>query len=398
MKPPSVPSERAQTLVVGAGPIGLFTALSAARRGLQVLLLDQSWRDYAPGHATLLHPSSLALLQEVGLAEALKAKGRAVDRVEIRLDGARVHTLALPSPALAVPQRVLEEVLLEALRGTDVELRAAHQATTIDQHDSHVEVRVMRRELVAHGGAATKYEWEPVESSIIQANFVIGADGYDSRVRSALGIDVVDLGHTETFAMFEFPIQGEPTAAVELCFDDELGSVLLPLPDERARWAFQIDDKLDAAAELARLHELVSARAPWYSESVGSIDWGTVIQFERRLARRFGKRRVWLAGDAAHVTSPLGGHSLNVGLMEARDLVQRIADNARGASGLAALERYGNEREREWHKLLGLNVRFDLLAHAPPWLATHARRIVPALPASGGELTQLLAGLGLRLA
>jgi 2-polyprenyl-6-methoxyphenol hydroxylase-like FAD-dependent oxidoreductase len=397
MQPPSVPTESVQTLVVGAGPTGLFAALCAAQRGLQVLLLDQSFRDYAPGHATLLHPSSVALLRECGLADALQAKGRAVDRIEIRLDGNQVQTLVLPSPALAVPQSVLEEALLDALRGAGVELRAAHQATTIDQHDGHVEVRVMRRELVTHGGPPSRDEWEPVESSLIQAKFVIGADGYDSRVRSALGIDVVDLGHTETFAMFEFPIQGEPGPSAELCFDDELGSFMLPLSGQRARWAFQIAHKLDAPADLSRFQELLSERAPWYSASVGHIDWGTVIQFERRLARRFGKRRVWLAGDAAHVTSPLGGHSLNVGLLEARDLVQRIADNAQANNGLAALERYGNEREREWHKLLGLNVRFDLLPHAPPWLATHARRIVPALPASGADLTQLLAGLGLRL-
>jgi hypothetical protein len=49
------------------------------------------------------------------------------------------------------------------------------------------------------------------------------------------------------------------------------------------------------------------------------------------------------------------------------------------------------------HKLLGLNVRFVLLPHAPPWLATHARRLVPALPASGAELTHVLSGLGLRV-
>jgi 2-polyprenyl-6-methoxyphenol hydroxylase-like FAD-dependent oxidoreductase len=390
-------TERVQTLVVGAGPVGLFAALCAARRGLQVLLLDQSWRDYAPGHATLLHPSSLALLEEGGLAEALKAKGRLVERLDVHIDGGQVHTVTLPSPALAVAQSLLEEALLEALRKQNVELRAAHQATTIDQHDERVEVRVMRRELIALGSQAFGSEWEPVESSIIHADFVIGADGYDSRVRSALGIEVVDLGNTETFTMFELPTQQASDAAAQLCFNDELGSMMVPLAGERARWAFQINDKLDRTADLARFHELLAEREPGREARAERVDWGTVIQFERRLARRFGKRRAWLVGDAAHVTSPLGGHSMNVGLLEARDLVQRIADCVESSSGLTALERYGSERGREWHKLLGLNVRFDLLPHAPPWLATHARRVVPALPASGAELTQLLSGLGLRL-
>jgi 2-polyprenyl-6-methoxyphenol hydroxylase-like FAD-dependent oxidoreductase len=122
-----------------------------------------------------------------------------------------------------------------------------------------------------------------------------------------------------------------------------------------------------------------------------------VTQFERRLARRFGKGRVWLAGDAAHVTSPLGGHSMNVGLIEAHDLVNRIVEASRRGSGTGSLERYEIERQREWHKLLGVNVSFELLPHAPPWLVAHARRIVPALPASGKGLSDILQKLGLEL-
>src|SRR5262245_25081637 len=124
--PPS--SEHVQTLVVGAGPVGLFAALCAVRRGLDVLLLDQGFRDYAPGHATLLHGSTLELLKEAGLTRELQSKGRSVERLDIYVDGAGVSTLMLPSPALAVPQSVLEGALLAALRSEGAELRPAHQA------------------------------------------------------------------------------------------------------------------------------------------------------------------------------------------------------------------------------------------------------------------------------
>lgn len=394
----SPPLERVQTLVIGAGPVGLFAALCAARQGLRVLLIDQAWRHYAPGHAALLHPTSLDLLKEGGLDQKLLAKGHAVKQLTIRIDGSAVTTVDLPSPALAVAQSTLEEVLLDALRRENVELRAPHQAATIEQHDGYVDVRVMRRELVTLGSPAIYSDWEPVESSVVRADFVIGADGYDSRVRAALGIETVDVGGAESFAIFEFPTAADPGLAGELCFDEGLSSVMLPLSRERARWAFQLDSRLDAAPDLTRLQELLADRAPWYQDGKERVDWGTVIQFERRLARRFGKRRVWLAGDAAHVTSPLGGHSMNVGLSEARDLSQRIADCVKGNDGLSAVERYGSEREREWHKLLGVNVRFDLLPHAPPWLAAHARRLVPALPASGPHLMELVSQLGLRVA
>jgi 2-polyprenyl-6-methoxyphenol hydroxylase-like FAD-dependent oxidoreductase len=141
----------------------------------------------------------------------------------------------------------------------------------------------------------------------------------------------------------------------------------------------------------------LSERAPWFSDGAPSLDWGNVIQFERRLVRQFGKGRVWLAGDAAHVTSPLGGQSMNVGLLEGYELAGHIAGAIASGQGPSALEFYGAERQREWHKLLGVNTSFELRPHAPAWLAQHARRLVPALPASGRDLNTILGQLGLHL-
>jgi 2-polyprenyl-6-methoxyphenol hydroxylase-like FAD-dependent oxidoreductase len=316
----------------------------------------------------------------------------------ICVDGAPVTNLVLPSPALAVPQSALEGALLGALRTAEVELRPAHQAATLEQHHDHVEVRVIRQERPTEDDPRES-EWQPIESSLIRADFVIGADGYDSRVRSALSIEAVDVGPgpSESFAMFEAQSTESPAGSTEeLGIRDELGSVVVPLANGRRRWVFQINQKLDQIPDIERLRALIAERLNRSGHDVERVDWGTVIHFERRLARRFGRRRVWLAGDAAHVTSPLGGHSMNVGLSEAHDLVRRIAESVRDRSG-THLERYAAEREREWHKLFGLNVQFNVLPHAPRWLSTHARRIVPALPASGSQLTELLSLLGLRL-
>ena len=146
-----------------------------------------------------------------------------------------------------------------------------------------------------------------------------------------------------------------------------------------------------------RLRALQSQRTPWYTGTVDGVAWGTVIHFERRLARRFGKHRVWLAGDAAHVTSPLGSQSMNAGLVEAHELANYVADSLEPRQALHALEGYGSERAREWHKLLGVNVGLDILPHAPQWLPTYARRLLPALPVSGADVPAFLERVGLRL-
>ena len=390
------PKKSVKLLVVGAGPVGLFGALCATRRGVEVMVLDQSWRGFARGYATILHPRSLRLLGEAGLTDELFRTGRRIDRVAVYVDGAHLATVELPSPALAIAQTTLEQVLLQALRGEGVKPQAPQQATTVEQDQDGVKVRVVRRELASRGSPFDYGDWHPVESFMVHTDFVLGADGYDSGVRAALGIETLTVGATESYAIFEFP-GGSETDQVHICFDDALASAMIPLAGGRTRWAFQLASELDKPADLEHLRSLLSRRAPWYVDGTSVIDWGTVMHFEKRLARTFGEGRVWLAGDAAHVTSPFGGQSMNGGLFEAHDFANRVADYAAGNQKIDMFEHYGRELRREWHKLLGVNVGFDLLPHAPPWLAKHARRIVPTLPASGRDLERALEQLGLEL-
>jgi len=384
-----------QLLVVGAGPVGLFAGLCAARAGLDVELIDQTFRGFGRGYATLLHPASVRLLAEAGVLERLKKVGREIHAVGVQADDAPRVSLRLPSPALSVPQSALEEALLAALRAADVEISSPCEATSIQQESGKVRLRVVRRELVTLGSPADYSDWQAVDSSIVTADYVIGADGYDSRVRTALGIDVAKVGETETFAMFETPADASTSPDIELGFSGELGAVVVPLTNSRARLGFQLSSGLDAEPNDQLMHELMGQRAPWFHDGQHRVDWSSVIHFERRLVRRFGNGRVWLAGDSAHVTSPFGAQSMNLGLSEAHDFVQRIAACLRGDSRLESLKEYGAVSEREWHKLLGVNVTFRLLPHAPSWLAAHARRIAPVLPASGADLRDLLQQLGL---
>jgi 2-polyprenyl-6-methoxyphenol hydroxylase-like FAD-dependent oxidoreductase len=387
-------TERVQLLVVGGGPVGLVAGLTAARAGLEVAVVDQSFRSLSRGYATLLHGRTFELLTELGLGERLREAGRTISRLVLRVDEEEPLLLELPTPVLAVAQGRLEEALLQALREREVDIRTPHQATVIQQDAAGARVRLVQRELTTEGRPEQEPAWEAVSSSTIDANFVVGADGYDSRVRAAMGIEAVKVGELETFAMFE--VANEPGAELQLTFQNGLASSVVPLAGGRARLGFQIDRELDEAPDSGRLRKLTGERTRWLPTSE-RVEWSTVIHFERRLCRRFGSGRVWLAGDAAHVTSPLGAQSMNLGIYEAFDLARRVANCERGHSQLDALEQYGAERQREWHKLLGFHVKYELLPRAPAWLTSYARKLAPVLPASGGELRVLLERLGLRI-
>jgi 2-polyprenyl-6-methoxyphenol hydroxylase-like FAD-dependent oxidoreductase len=103
-------------------------------RSLEVTLLEQNFRGYARGHATLLHPASLRMLAELGLSVELLAAGRPIDCVKLYFDGNHAVTFELPLPALAIPQSVFEEILLKALRKADVELLSPCEASMISQN------------------------------------------------------------------------------------------------------------------------------------------------------------------------------------------------------------------------------------------------------------------------
>lgn len=386
-----------ELLIVGAGPVGLFAGLCAARAGIATTIIDHRYRGFGRGYAALLHPSSVRLLAEAGVSERALGAGRRLDRVGLRVDGSERLALELPAPALALSQSALEQALLAALRSSDVQVLSPCEGGVLREDGSGVEVRVVRRELVTLGSPAEYSDWQPVESFALRAAFVIGADGYDSRVRNALGIDVMKLGETESFAMFEVPADPPPSPDIELSLSDSLSAVMLPLAEGRARFGFQLASGLDEEPTPARLSALLRERTPWFDDRPRAVDWSSTIQFERQLARRFGSGRIWLAGDAAHVTSPLGAHSMNLGLAEAHDLVRRVHACLHGGAEVASLRQYGSERQREWHKLLGYNVKFELLPHAPAWLRAYAPRVAPILPASGSELKHLLEQLGLKV-
>ena len=149
---------------------------------------------------------------------------------------------------------------------------------------------------------------------------------------------------------------------------------------------------------MARLEQLIAARAPWFTARPAQIYWSTLGLFESRLARSLGKGSVWLAGDAAHQAAPVAVHSMNAGLVEARELATRMGRILRAGGQASLLQEFATETHESWHRLLGAGREVRALPGADPWVREARARIVTCIPASGDELEPLLRQIGLTAA
>lgn len=392
-----------QVLVTGAGPVGLFAALSLAERGVDVQVIDKEWRGSSHSYALALHPAALRLLDKLGVAEELVKKGRRVEQMAFYVEDEPVGALNLTEQdkkfpfLLVAPQSVLEQALEAQLKKRKVRLLWNHQMLSLESGTDSVEAKVALMEKYSTGYPVTHTEWMVAKEIDVHAGFVIGADGYHSRVRKAIGARYEHLGEGETFSVFEFPCPVELGPEAKAVLRDDSLNILWPLDGQRARWSFQIDPESPPEPSLKTLNDLIRKRAPWFGTRIEEIYWHTTVMFERRLAEPFGSGRVLLAGDSGHITGPVGAQSMNVGLREADDLAEIFATILQKGTGLDLLEHYRQERTTEWRRLLDPGENLRAMSGAPDWARENAKRLLPCVPASGGDLEQLLVQVGLEL-
>jgi 2-polyprenyl-6-methoxyphenol hydroxylase-like FAD-dependent oxidoreductase len=386
-----------QVLVVGAGPVGLLTALSLAEQGLSVQVVDSALsRERLMSPAVILHRRTLRLLADFGLALGLLWQGNEVRKLAVYADGELRTMLNLSQSddvfdcALTVPQTFLQQVLCNALAQRGVPIHFGYRVEALDQHAASVNVLLRESAPIPRNAPV-----QQPNRRELHAQFVVGADGRNSTVRDALEIPFVQAGASETFAMFDTLSESERANNMARLFVRENVMVsMYPLRDGRLRWSFQLPPGLTRIPEPPALLASIAGHGSLPEARHQRVDWVATAEFPRALAQSAGRYRVWLAGDAAHVASPLGAQSLNAGLHDACVLAGAIGECVRTGELSVLAEQYAGERREVWRAVLGFNNR----ASAPPgsaeWKSRYAERLLPALPASQEDFDLVAKQLG----
>lgn len=409
-----------EVLVVGAGPVGMTTALLLAEQGVKSTVIDTAEGTAAHSYACALHSRSLELLDRFGLVGEILEWGHRIDSVAF-YDGSakraevRLSELATRFPFVVVlPQNALEMLLERTLnRRAGIQVHWRNRLTDLKFNHDSVVGTVVELPNPRTIGSSRSSEKSPDEKIEIRAPFLVGADGHHSLVRRCLGVYYEQVGEPEQFAVFEFETDATLNDEVSVVLDDQTTNVLWPISDRRCRWSFQLKPE-----ELARefplkerrvpgpvngeehsrlqtqLQAFFQARAPWFKGTARRFNWVQSVRFERRLTKHFTIRRCWLIGDAAHQTSPVGVQSFNVGLTEADELVAALRNVFRDPERKVS-EAWNQRWREEWQHLLGLKGSLKTLDTADNWVKQRASRMLPCFPASGDHLSELLTQLQL---
>lgn len=335
-------------LAVGAGPTGLTLAANVHAQGASVRIIDRNLDRTHESRALGVQPRTLELLDSLGLAEALVARGRTSVRLRIRL-GRRTVALpfgdvgvedsAFPS-LLFVSQAETEAVLTGHLLARDVQVERGVELVSFQADEDAVAC------VVSHGYGRQEQ---------IRCRYLVGCDGAHSTVRHLAGIPFQGDAYPQTFFLGDLEADGDLEAgAINAFIASEAVAFFFPL-GRPATWrligmhpapARGVTGGSSTEAAAASLADLQSIADVSTSGCVRLRDpvWMTVFRLHHRQAAHYRAGRVFLAGDAAHIHSPAGAQGMNTGIQDAWNLAWKLALVVRAAAEDGLLDSYEAER------------------------------------------------------
>ena len=316
-----------RVVVVGAGPVGMVTALALNRRGIPVTVLEQEAAPMPDQRAASIHPPTLEMLDELGVTAKILPLGliSATYRFHDRPTGAVVAEFDLdrlrgeirfPFVLQYEQYKLTASIAAEFANSGDFDVRFSHEVTNFVQTADGVDLEIS----TPHGPER------------MRASYVIGCDGGRSIVRKLADIGFEGFTYPERFikiaTMFDFE-----KVVPNLCYRNYFSD-----PDEWASlfkvggetpgglWRCLFPIPADEDDETALRPERIEKRLQKFFPKSGRYDVESVSVYglHQRVATTFRKGRVLLAGDAAHVNNPLGGIGMNSGMHDGINLAEKL--------------------------------------------------------------------------
>jgi 3-(3-hydroxy-phenyl)propionate hydroxylase len=339
-------------IIAGAGPTGLTLASLLARYGVDVLIIERNPQTVQEPRAVSIDDESLRTIQSVGVINELVPKivlgygSEYFSPAGRRFLTVKPTTLEYGYPRRnAFRQPVLELILRDNLsRYVNATIWFETELVEFAQSEEAVTARVRR-----HG--------EIVE---LTCDYLVGCDGARSFVRQSLGIEMHGSTFRERWLIIDLEQTTDLTRDTKVYCNPMRPCLSLPGPNGTRRFEFilhdgeQDDDVLapDNVAALLRLYG---------TDDRAMLRRKVVYTFHARMADRWRAGRIFLAGDAAHLTPPFAGQGMNSGVRDAHNLAWKLAAVVSGQLGDALLDSYETERRDHAAEMIQLAIRMGLV-------------------------------------
>ncbi len=330
-----------ELLIVGAGPTGLMMACQLAVRNIPFRIIDKNENHTTQSRAIVIHAASMEIFSQLGIADNFLALGKRVNAINFIVKGKVVKNISLFSEFgkgltkfpffLALEQFRTEQLLLDFLEKSGHTVEWNKELISLSETNEQVQVTLKQNG-----------QREEIESF----QWLIGADGAKSAVRHLLNIPFG--GETYPADLFvldckiNWPLKVDE---LSLAFSDHSFAAFFPLPGDRCRVISFAPKELAGKTDL-RFEDVNANFANKMQMDIELYDpkWISAYRAHHRYVSQFKKGRCFLAGDAAHVHSPVGAQGMNTGLNDAYNLAWKLALVMNGQAKETLLATYQDER------------------------------------------------------